>query len=89
MARVRMITRTVKINAVKVMVVDTTSATVDYRLCHIVGDYDEKTIEKKVKTDVETEEGISFVKVMDIETTESVYGMTEEDFMLWAKPIDR
>ena len=89
MARVRMVTRTVKTNRVKAMAVNTDTETIEYKLVYVVGEYDEKTITKKVKALVEDEKGITFVKIMEVETTESVYGMTEDEFMLWAKPIDR
>lgn len=87
--RVRMVTRTVKTYTVKVMVTDIIEASVKYQYVVRTGECDLKTLTKKVKAKVEEEAGIVFTAIVDTEVEEKVYGMPEEEFMLYAKEVAR
>lgn len=87
--RIRMITRTVKTYTVKAMVTDVVEASVKYQYVVITGECDLKTLTKKVKSKVEEEAGIVFTAIVDTEVAEQVYGMPEEEFMLYAKEVTR
>ena len=87
--RIRMVTRTVKTYTVKAMVTDIIEASVKYQYVVITGECDLKTLTKKVKSKVEEEAGIVFTAIVDTEVEEKVYGMPEEEFMLYAKEVTR
>ena len=87
--RIRMVTRTVKETTINVMTVDTTTATIKYKDVTVIGEYPEKTLEKLVRSAVEKEDGIKFVSMGAMHTNEKIYGMTEEEFVALAKPIER
>ena len=85
MARERMVTRTITSTTYKVMVVNTESCEVSilpYATSEEFVD-DEKALKflrKKHETGT-----LKLVKIESIETTEQLYGMTEVEFMQYAK----
>ena len=88
--RKRMITRTIKVNTVDSMVTNIKTATVENHVSIITGDYDKETIAKMVCKEVHTESpDLVFACVTSIETEERIYGMPEEEFMLYAKEVTR
>ena len=88
--RKRMITRTIKVNFVTSMVTNIKTATVENHLSVITGEYDNATIEKMVKKELNTNEtGLVFACITKIETDEKIYGMPEDEFLIYAKEITR
>lgn len=86
--RPRMVTRTIKTTEVNCMVVNTETATVEYAKAYITGVTDAKTLEKLARKQLESDT-IKFVSINSTETFEAVYGMTEDEFMAYAKLIER
>lgn len=84
-----MVTRTVTTTTVQAMVVNTETATIEYINCEIVGEYPEKKMEKIVRKEVEQEANRKFVSIVKTEKNEQIFGMTEEEFVALAKPIER
>lgn len=88
MARERMITRTVERNIWTVMTCNTTTAEVrneTYTTGILPGNKQPIDILKKL---FETEE-VKLVAVVSHEYTTEILGMTEEDFIAHARPINR
>ena len=87
MARERLVTRTVTSVNYNVMVVDTESKTVDSIIVVIPsGDtLTEKAREKAIKAEIP--EGKIFVQIVSEEITETLYGMSEVDFIKLAKVL--
>lgn len=87
MARERMITRTVTEVTVKVMCVDVETAQVEVKDFILSGNYDNndiilKTLKKQYETD-----NYKLIKVEEVNTTEKLYGMTEQQFIELAKEL--
>ena len=87
--RVRMVTRTIKTTTVQTMEVNTETATIEYNNYEIVGEYPVKELEKIVRKEVEEETNRKFVSIVKTVKNEQIYGMPEEEFILYAKPIER
>lgn len=88
--RKRMVTRTIKINTVESMVTNIKTATVENHLSIITGDYDKEAIAKMVCKEVHKESpDLVFACVTNIETEEKIYGMPEDEFLIYAKEITR
>lgn len=87
MAREKMVTRTVDIALVTCMTVDVTTQTVSYQTFEIVGLYpnNDKALEA-VKKSSETDT-YKIVMVKKVEQMERLYGMTEAEFIAYAKPL--
>lgn len=85
MAREKFITRTVSMTTVDVMQIDVSTAEVTIQSHRIAGffDDDEKII-KKVSL-MNGNDNIKFVKVENVTHDEILYGMTEDDFIKYAK----
>ena len=87
MARERMVTRTVASVNYNVMVVDTESKTVE-NITVVIPSGDtmtEKAREKAIKANIPT--GKIFVQIVSEEITETLYGMSEQDFIRLAKVL--
>lgn len=85
MARERMVTRTITSKTYKVMCANTESCEVSilpYAISEEFTDNEKalKFLRKKYETDT-----LKLVKIESIETTEQLYGMTEVEFMQYAK----
>ena len=88
MARVRMITRTIESNEFSCMVVNGAEVTTEVvTLGNLDGVKPEK-VEQMIKEQL-LSKGLLFVKINDSKKIETVLGMTEEDFIKYAKPIER
>lgn len=87
--RIRMVTRTITTTTVQAMTVNTETATIEYNNYEIVGEYSEKEMEKIVRKEVEQETNRKFVSIVETEKNEQIFGMTEEEFVALAKPIER
>lgn len=87
MARVKMVTRTVSMTICEVMLVDVTAATVSNGEVKLSGTYDTtdnalKAIKKLYETDT-----IKYVTVTSMHNEEVLYGMTEEEFIMYANVL--
>lgn len=88
MARQRMVTRTIETNVFHCMVVSGTEVKENMvTLGNLDGVKTEK-IEKALKEKCEND-GVLFVKINRHEKVETVMGMTEDDFIRYAKVIER
>ena len=87
MARERMVTRTVASVNYNIMVVDTESKTVENIVVTIAsGDtMTEKARDKAIKESIPV--GKIFVQVVSQEITETLYGMSEQEFIRLAKVL--
>lgn len=87
MARLPMVTRTITTTKVNVLCLDIERAEPCNRVITIPRTYkDEETILKKVKPLLETDT-LKVVHVVDTETEETLYGMTEQEFVELAQPL--
>lgn len=87
MARVPMVTRTIKSTEVSVLAVDTElgeTFTETYMLARTYKD--NSAIMKKVQKLYDTET-LKNVSVVDVKEHEALYGMTEEDFIKYSKEL--
>lgn len=87
MARVAMVTRTMLTTKADVMVLNIVTATPATKVITLAGTFkDEKSLLKAVKgaVDNDTEKAVHVVKS---ETVETLYGMTEDDFIKNAKVL--
>lgn len=87
--RKRMVTRTIKVSTVEAMVTDIVEAKVFHKYVVITGDYDNNTLAKMVKKTVEAEQGMVFACITEVQTEEHIYGMPEDEFLVYAKEITR
>ena len=87
MARLPMVTRTITTTKVNVLCLDVERAEPCNKVVTIPRTYkDEETILKKVKPLLETET-LKVVYVVDTKTEETLYGMTEQEFVELAQPL--
>ena len=85
MARVPMVTRTITTTKVNVMCLDTETGEPCNKIIVVPRSYkDDETLLKKVKEVLETET-FKAVHVVDKEEIETLYGMTEQEFIAHAK----
>ena len=85
MARERMVTRTITNTTYKIMCVDTTKCEVTIEQFNTTDEFtdDEKALKHFRKThETDTKK---LVKIESVETTEQLYGMTELEFLQYAK----
>lgn len=87
MARVPMVTRTVTTTTVNAMCVNTAKGEVCNRITTLPRTYtDDAKLLKKVKEQLETEE-LKVVQIVDKTENETLYGMSEQDFINSAKVL--
>ena len=86
MANVKMVTRTIEQTTAEVMCVDTTTAQVTINSYTIGGAYTDEDLLKKLKKLFEAD-GIVIVKIESQHTEHLLLGMTEEDFIRYAKVL--
>lgn len=86
MANVKMVTRTIEQTTAEVMCVDTNTAQVTINTYTIGGAYTDGDLLKKLKKLFEVD-GIVLVKIESQETDQLLLGMTEEDFIRYAKVL--
>lgn len=86
MARKRMVTRTVMQTTAEVMTLDVKTVEVHFIETTIGGVYTTEALMKKLKKMYETEE-LKLVHIERHETEEVLLGMTEENFIKYAKVL--
>lgn len=88
MARVRMVTRSINVNVLEVMCVDTTNSEVTTKHFELTGETltNEKTL-KLLKKEYETDT-FKLVAIQKTEVREEMYGIKETDFIKIAKKLD-
>ena len=87
MARLPMVTRTITTTKVNVLCLDIEHTEPCNKVITIPRTYkDEEAILKKVKPLLETE-SLKVVHIVDTETEETLYGMTEQEFVELARPL--
>lgn len=88
MARKPMVTRTIVTTKVNVLCLDINSAELFNKVVTLPRTYkDEKKLLKKVEEVVNTDE-VKAVHIVDKEELETLYGMTEQDFITNATILD-
>lgn len=88
MAREPQVSRTLKTTKVNALCLDIVSCEPFNKEVILTGTYkDNAKLEKKVRelVDSETEK---FVHIADMEVVETLYAMTEQDFIKYAKPME-
>lgn len=89
MARARMVTRTIDITTAQILCLDVTTSTVTHLEVEIPGGVNTDTaIMKWVKKYHETST-FKCVSVVNATINEVLYGMPEEDFILYAKRLEK
>ena len=85
MARERMVTRTITNTTYKIMCVDTTTCEVTIEQFNTTDEFtdDEKVL--KYFRKLQENDTKKLIKIDSVETTEQLYGMTEIEFMKYAK----
>ena len=88
MARIRMVTRTITVNVLEVMCVDTTISEVTTKQFELTGETltNEKAL-KLLKNEYETDT-FKLVAIQKTEVREEMYGLKETDFIKVAKKLD-
>lgn len=87
MARVPMVTRTIVATKVNVMCLDVQSGEPCNKVVTVPRTYkDDEALMKKVRPLLETET-LKAVHIVDKEEIETLYGMTEQDFIQYAKVL--
>ena len=86
MARVEMVTRTIDWTRVEVMALEVTTATVVNKVYTLSGNRTETDALKVVQKTYDTEE-VKHVAINKVETGETLYGMTVEEFIKVAKVL--
>lgn len=86
MANVKMVTRTIEQTTAEVMCVGTNTAQVTINTYTIGGAYTDEDLLKKLKKLFEAD-GIVIVKIESQHTEQLLLGMTEEDFIRYAKVL--
>lgn len=82
----KMVTRTIEMSEVTFMTVDTTSATLANRTELLSGSHDTESAMKYARKYLETDT-VKFVSVVSIQSQETLYGMSEREFMKYAKVL--
>lgn len=87
MSKIPMVTRTVHRNVVTVLCLDVNKAEPFTKTVYLsAGLKKEKDMLKAAKKLIDTDE-VKAVHVVDVEKSTGRYGMTEEEFMLYARPL--
>lgn len=86
MSRERMVTRTVNEVVVKVLAMDVTTCEVTKPEYTLSGEHSEETALKAIKKRYETET-YKIVAIQEMTTKEVLLGMTEEEFLKYAKVL--
>lgn len=87
MKKERMITRTIKMAEVRVMTVDTATADVRVYFYNIEPQENEEKYLKALKKEHETDT-LKLVKIEAINVYETLYGMSERDFIMFARVLE-
>lgn len=82
----RIITRTIEVSVCEVMCLNTTTAEVEVKTFEISGKADAATLLKAIKAKHETEE-FKCVHLSSVERKETLYGMSESDFIAHASVL--
>lgn len=86
MSRERMVTRTITITRVEVMALDITNAEVITTTFELNGEYTADTALKRIKKNCETDT-MKYVHVEKISSEDVLYGMSEYEFIKYAKVL--
>lgn len=87
MTRERMVTRTISFTEVTVISMNIETVTPNHEVIRIAGVFDnDKTLLKKLKNRYETDL-YKIVAITDTKVIEKLYGMSEEDFIEYAKEL--
>ena len=91
MGNVKMITRTVTSSVITLMTVNLETAEVENKEIELSGNFkNEKQIISVLEKDKDLlGETIKPVQVLDIKAKETIYGMTEQEFIATAKPMNK
>ena len=85
--RIRMVTRTIKASVVTAKVYNITTDSLTESTVTVTGEYKTKELEKIVSKSLpETEK---FICITNVSVNEQIYGMPEDEFLQYAKPITR
>ena len=84
MKRERMVTRTIKSACVEVMTIDTTTAEVEIIVYTTEPQENEDKYLKVLRKEFETD-NFKLVKIERVQIYENLYGMTEKEFIEYAK----
>ena len=88
MARTPMVTRTLLTTKAVVLCLNITTGEAENKTVTVTRTYeDDKKLLKAVTPIIEAEDGIKAVHIVSKETIETLYGMTEEEFMASAKVL--
>lgn len=85
MARIPMVTRTIKETVASVMYVNVETAKVDYCDYRLAGTFDNNEVLMKALKKLYENDTIKLVNIVNVDTVENLYGMTEAEFMSYAK----
>lgn len=89
MARTRIITRTIQTTKANVLCLNIVEGEPFNQVVTLPGTYkDEKSLMKQVELAINTD-SVKAVHVVDTKVEETLYGMTEADFIALAKPLPR
>lgn len=88
MARERMVTRTINVNEIEAMCVDTNTCEVSIKTLELTGDIltEDKAL-KMLKKEYETDT-LKVVSIQSMNVREELYGMKEIDFLKVASKLD-
>lgn len=85
----RKVTRTVTVTTANVMVCNTETGLVTPMNYELTGEVKDNKQALKQLNKVYGTESLIFVKVLSVESKETLYGMSESDFIKYAKPLDK
>lgn len=86
MARERMVTRTVEVREVEALCFDTEAMKPQNAIVPITGKPDASKLDKLVREALETET-FKVVKILNVKTSEVLYGMPEAEFIKLARVL--
>ncbi|MBR5825344.1 MAG: hypothetical protein IKY67_14525 [Paludibacteraceae bacterium] len=86
MARERMVTRTVEEAFVTVMTVNITTTEIGYDVFHISATIPKEKVLRYIEKHMPNPE-VKYVTITSYEVTETLYGMSEQDFITFAKVL--
>ena len=87
--RTPMVTRTITSTTINALVVDLVKGVTDVRTITLPREYkDNNEIIKYCRKNIDNET-VQVVKVLEVKVNEQLYGMTEQEFISLAKPINK
>lgn len=87
MSRIKMVTRTIESTEITALCMDILNAEPCNKTITLSGTFkDNKAIEKAARKEIDTEI-FKFVSLVNVEKKEALYGMTEQEFLSYAKVL--